>query len=371
MGDEGTPPGPPRFPPVDEPPPPPGWPPPGAGNGYPPPHGYGGPSGPSGYPSGPGGHWLHPLDVGRAFGSSWRLFRLRWRPMLGAMLAITVPVALVQALVQGYVVGPALETWTDQYLAAIRSGNVTSVPLPPPIISLTYVVALIAGILGFIANAAVIHIVDANYRGGSATATEGLRAAFGRVMTLLGIYLALIGIFIAVAIIGALIITILVVLGAVIGDVGLTVLLSLIGVIGLIAAVIFFALRWSLAPQAAMIEGVGALKALGRSWRLITGSTWRLLGYFLLIGLVLFGFIIVGSIVAALVGSLFGSPVRVGSALATMGPLATTVSALLSAVLFALVTPWWVTLLTLFYYDLRWRRGEPLAGAATAPAVPA
>lgn len=288
--------------------------------------------------------------------------------MLGALLAITVPVALVSAVVQGYVIGPALETWTDQYLAAVRSGDVTSVPLPPPIISLTYVIALLSGILGMVANAAVIHIVDANYRGGSASAMEGLRAAFGRVLTLVGIFLALVGIFIAVAVIGGLLITALVLLGAVIGDVGLTILLSLIGIVGLIAAIIFFAVRWSLAPQAAMIEGVGARKALGRSWRLITGSTWRLLGYFVLIGLVLFGFIILGSIAAALVGSLFGS--TAGSGLRTMGPLATTVSALLSAVLFALISPWVTTLLTLFYYDLRWRRGEPLAGAATAPVAP-
>jgi hypothetical protein len=262
--------------------------------------------------------------------------------MLGAVLAITVPVALVSALVQGYVIGPAVETWTDQYLAALRSGDVTGVPLPPPIISLTYVIALISGILGMVANAAVIHIADANYRGGSASATDGLRAAFGRVLTLVGIFLALIGIFIAVAVIGGLLITALVLLGAVIGDVGLTILLSLIGIVGLIAAIIFFAVRWSLAPQAAMIEGVGALKALGRSWRLITGSTWRLLGYFVLIVLVLFGFIIVGSIVAAIVGSLFGSTAGSGR---TLGPLATTVSALLSSVLFALITPWWVTLL--------------------------
>ena len=257
-----------------------------------------------------------------------------------------------------------------QYVAALRTGDVTSVPLPPPIISLTYVIALISGILGMVANAAVIHIADANYRGGSASAMEGLRAAFGRLLTLVGIFLALVGIFIAVAVIGGLIITVLVLLGAVIGDVGLTILLSLIGVVGLIAAIIFFAVRWSLAPQAVMIEGVGTRKALGRSWRLITGSTWRLLGYFVLIGLVLFGFIILGSIVAALVGGLFGSPLGTGAA-RTMGPLATTVSALLSAVLFALITPWWVTLLTLFYYDLRWRRGEPLADAATtAPVAP-
>jgi hypothetical protein len=191
------------------------------------------------------------------------------------------------------------------------------------------------------------------------------------VITLLGIFLALIGIFIAVAVIGGLVIIVMVLLGAAIGDVGLTILLSLIGVVGLIAAFIFFALRWSLAPQAAMIEGVGVLKALGRSWRLVTGSTWRLLGYLLLIGLVMFGFIIVASIFAGIVVLLFGSPVRVGSGLQTMSPLAATVSALLSSVLFALITPWWVTLLTLFYYDLRWRRGEPMPGAATAPAVSA
>src|SRR5262249_21924686 len=61
MSDQGTPPGPPRFPPIEEPPSPPsGWPPPGSGNQPPMAHG----TPPQGYP---GGHWLHPLDVGRTF----------------------------------------------------------------------------------------------------------------------------------------------------------------------------------------------------------------------------------------------------------------------------------------------------------------
>jgi len=158
------------------------------------------------------------------------------------------------------------------------------------------------------------------------------------------------------------------------GDTGLTVLLSLIGAVGLIAAVIFFALRWSLAPQVVMVEGAGALKSLGRSWRLIDGSTWRLLGYYLLLVLIFIGyFLVVGLIVGGVQLLLFGPGFRIenGQILPLFNPLAVVFSTFLSALALALISPLWVTVLTLFYFDLRWRRGEPLPNSATAPAVAA
>ena len=170
---------------------------------------------------------------------------------------------------------------------------------------------------------------------------------------------------------GCSLITLLVVVGALIGDAGLTILLALIGAVGLIAAIIFFALRWSLAPQVVMVEGAGALNSLGRSWRLINGSTWRLLGYYLLLVLIFIGYVLaVGLIVAGVQLILFGPGFRVenGAIVALFNPLAVVFSTILSAVALAFISPFWVTVLTLFYFDLRWRRGEPLpAPAATSP----
>jgi hypothetical protein len=357
MSDEGTPTGPPKFPPVEEPPPPPswpqtgqGWPPPGPDQSVPPGPAQGGPYGR------PGGHWLHPLDVGRAFSSSWRLFKLRWKPMVGAILAVSLPVAIVSGLLQGWVIGPAMAEWTQQYLDALRTGDLSGVPLPPASASLAYVIAIASGIFGLVGNAAVITIVDASYRGGTAGAGDGLRAAFRRIVTLIGILFALFGLFIGIALIGALLITLLVVVGA------------------LIAAIVFFALRWSLAPQVAMVEGVGALKSLGRSWRLIDGSTWRLLGYYLLIGLVLIGFVLLTGLIVGIIQTIFFGPsfrIENGQVIPLSNPVALFMSSIFSSLALAIITPWWVTLLTLFYFDLRWRRGEQLPGDATTPAATA
>jgi hypothetical protein len=294
--------------------------------------------------------------------------------MVGAILIVTLPVAVLSAVVQGYIVSTTMQDWLEQYLAAVRAGDVSNLPLPPATFALTYVIGIVSGILGMIANAAVINIVDASYRGSTSTASQGLRAAFGRTPTFIGIFAALIGLFLAIALIGLLVITALVVVGALLGDAGLTILLSLIGAVGLVAAIIFFALRWSLAPQVVMVEGAGALKSLGRSWRLIDGSTWRLLGYYLLLALIFIGyFLVVGLIVGGLQLLLFGPGFRIesGQIVPLFNPLALAFSTILSALALALVSPLWVTVLTLFYFDLRWRRGEPLPNAATAPAVAA
>ena len=266
--------------------------------------------------------------------------------MVAAILVVSLPVALLSAVIQGYVVSTSMQDWLEQYFAAVRAGEVSNLPLPPASFGLTYVIGILSGILGMIANAAVINIVDASYRGSTSTAGQALRAAFGRTLTFIGIFAALIGVFLAVALIGLLLITALVVVGALLGDAGLTILLSLIGAVGLIAAIIFFALRWSLAPQVVMVEGASALKSLGRSWRLIDGSTWRLLGYYLLLALIFIGyFLVVGLIVGGLQLLLFGPGFRIenGQIVALFNPLALVFSTVLSALALAIISPLWVT----------------------------
>jgi hypothetical protein len=259
-----------------------------------------------------------------------------------------------------------MDALRDQYLSALQGGSLPTLSVAPGALGLTYLIGIVASILSLIANASVIHIVAANYGGGRATATEGLRAAFGRTLTLVGIYVVEILLYVAIALIGFVAIVLLVVVGALIGDAGLTILLTLIGVVGLFAAFVFFALRWSLAPQAAIIEGTAALKSLGRSWRLVNGSTWRLLGYALLIGLITVGLSLVGLIGATVVDVVLSG----GSAGAT-NPIAVVIGGVLSGLVVLAFVPWFVAVLTLFYFDLRWRRGEPLPNnaAKTAPAA--
>ena len=116
---------------------------------------------------------------------------------------------------------------------------------------------------------------------------------------------------------------------------------------------VFVSIRWTFWPQAVILDGTGPLGSLGRSWRLIAGSTWRVIGYALLFGLaagILQGLLAqVGLIVVdALAGVLPDDPELV---------LRFAVNTL-ATLLLAPVVP---VAMTLLYLDLRIRRGERLA----------
>lgn len=368
MGDEETPSGPPRFPPVDESDPPTGYPPAGF-----PPGGYGPPGYPPGDPTGRR-HWLHPLDVGRTFGAAFRLYRLHWKQMLGAMAVLYLPALLLYALVEAFIVGPPMAAWQNEYTAALLRGDLNELPLPPAVVLLSFVGALVIGAIAMLASAAVIHVADASYRGGSATAGQAIRTALARAETLIGVFFVLFAGVLAVVFIGILATVVLALLGFVVGGASLAVFAGLIGAVGTFVAIVFVALRWSLVVQAVICEGAGALAAVGRSWRLVSGSTWRLLGYNLLFFVIL---ALIGVVVGAIVLLVFrpnidftpGSP----SAPVTMSPVSLLAQSLFGGLASLLFTPWWLIVLTLFYYDLRWRRGEEIpdqSAASGAPAAP-
>jgi hypothetical protein len=361
MGDEETPSGPPRFPPVDEGDRPTAYPPPGF-----PPAGYGPPGYPPGYPPGRR-HWLHPLDVGRTFGAAFRLYRLHWKAMLGAMAILFLPALVLFSLVEAFIVGPAMVAWQNEYTAALLRGDLNELPLPPAVVLLSFVGGLVIGAVSMLSSGAVIHVADAAYRGGSATAGQAVRAALDRAGTLIGVFFVLFAGVLAAAFIGVLATVVLALLGLLVGGASLAVFASLIGAVGTIVAIVFLGLRWCLAVQAVMCDGAGAVASVGRSWRLVSGSTWRLLGYnMLFIAILLLIGVVVGVIVLLVFrpnidftpGSLT-SPV-------TMSPVSLLAQSLLGGLASLLFTPWWLIVLTVFYYDLRWRRGEEIPDQSVA-----
>ncbi|HEX6450970.1 MAG TPA: glycerophosphoryl diester phosphodiesterase membrane domain-containing protein [Trebonia sp.] len=63
----------------------------------------------------------------------------------------------------------------------------------------------------------------------------------------------------------------------------------LVGVIGGLTATVFAAMvwiRWQLVVPVAVLERAGPLKSMGRSWRLVRGSWWRVLGILILTDLI-------------------------------------------------------------------------------------
>jgi hypothetical protein len=131
---------------------------------------------------------------------------------------------------------------------------------------------------------------------------------------------------------------------------------ALLVMAALIVLILFVSIRWTFWPQAVVLDATGPVGSLGRSWRLIAGSTWRVVGYALLFGLatgVLQGLLAqIGLIVIDALAAILAEPVRLvlGFAINT-----------LTALLLAPVVP---VAMTLLYIDLRIRRGEGLSERA-------
>jgi hypothetical protein len=117
--------------------------------------------------------------------------------------------------------------------------------------------------------------------------------------------------------------------------VGLSALLGCFAIVGAVIGLFFFGTRLGLAPYAAA-DGVGPLRALGRSWSLTRGGFWRVLGIWLTFAV------------------LTGLPAYIGSQFAvSSAPLAYLVLLpLIQVVTAPLMVMTWVALL----YDQRVRR---------------
>src|SRR5262249_50565975 len=116
--------------------------------------------------------------------------------------------------------------------------------------------------------------------------------------------------------------------------------------------VVIIGIRWSMAVPVVMLERLGPLASLGRSWRLVKGSAWRV-----------FGITALAQVIASCVSGVIGMPFSIASRGSVMfspvtHPTGTSefVSVFGSAVAGAVTTPLLVGVAVLLYTDLRMRK---------------
>jgi hypothetical protein len=209
-------------------------------------------------------------------------------------------------------------------------------------ILLIILVSVVGGIFGgMVVSAAVIHIGDSIFRGRPVTIRGALSKALRRLPALIGATL-LYGLAVfGIALIGFTFGGILAAGG------GFAVFLGIVAFVASFAAIVFIAMRWSLMVQTVVIENQGAVEGLSRSWRLVAGSGWRVIGYALFVGLI-------GAMIGAIISAIPDLLLRLSPA-STPGVI---VSGVLQGLVTILVAP--LALITLFlYYDLRYKHGEP------------
>lgn len=137
----------------------------------------------------------------------------------------------------------------------------------------------------------------------------------------------------------------LIVVGAAIGaDAGVFFVLA--AFVLLIYPGLLFVVRFRFAPPMVMIEDLRGTRALGRSWRLARGHSWRIFGIMLLVGLM-----------TAVVGGVIALPFDIAAGF--MGGVAGSgwaVQALGASISGILTTPYATLVTVLLYFDIRIRK---------------
>ena len=326
------------------------------------PGGYGPPGAPPSYPRWqsqpqapkPGVIPLRPLGVGEILDGAFTSIRRNPRATLGiaallltasAVITTTLSLILVHYVGTVNLPSPGQQLTTEQ--ASRLLTRLAEVLAPTAAVSI-----VLAFIVDTVLTGMLTVVIGRSVLGHKITAGEAWQIARPRMAALIGatllIPLILIGLWVAYAIV-------LVILAVLHAPGGLIGGLAALGAIAGIILTIWFTVMFRMAAQAVVLERAGPVRALGRSWRLVRGSFWRVFGITLLAGLI----VVVTAGVLQIPFSLLAALAGGGHSLlpATSGSVAgILISAVGGVVAGAVARPISAGVAVLLYVDLRMRR---------------
>ncbi len=276
---------------------------------------------------------LRPLGVGDIIDRVIRL--LRTRPMLYVLIA-GLP-ALVVAILQR-LVGISRTFDLNDFIPTVSPSGQPVAPTiaNQPVGVAPTLVVLFAIVLSLVQSAALVEAVSRRYLGGDVTVRDayvrGLRAT-PRIIGSLVVAILLLSLLVGVP---------LLVLAVVAGATNLP-LLFLLWLPIFFVVLPFFLVSWSVALPAVQLEGAGPVASLRRSWRLVSGNRWRVIGLVLLLSVVQ---TVIGVLFTTIFLVSFVTDAAARTVLQEVANLASTV----------IVTPLSYATLVVLYYDLRVRK---------------
>jgi len=293
---------------------------------------------------------LRPLGFGEILDVGIKLCLRNWRVLVMCVVWLVLPAQIVSVSVLLSVAPDALDPTSQQ---PIESGEETR------FIVAQGISALVQGAVYLVSTAACFKALADAYLGSEPGARRSLSFGLRQVPRLLALYLLW---FLA--------------FGLVFGVLaGLTALAGpgvLVALLALIPLAFYLGICWSLATPALLFEDAGPVRALKRSYALVRGSWWRVLGV-LMVGVLL---------VSILSGILQAILTFIPAALADGNEVVLAITAVIAGtVAVTLTTPFTAAVFALVYFDQRVRRegfdlellaqglGERAPDAATAPAV--
>jgi hypothetical protein len=314
---------------------------------------------------------LRPLGVGEILDGAFTSIRRNPRATLGIaalLLTASAVITTTLSLILAHYVGtvnlptPGQQLTTEQATRLLtRMGEVLAPTAAVSIVLAFIVDTVLTGLLTVVIGRSVL--------GHKITAGEAWQIARPRMAALIGTTLLIPLILVGLWAVYAIVLVILAVLhapGALIGG------LAALGAIAGIILTIWFTIMFRMAAQAVVLERAGPVRALARSWRLVRGSFWRVLGITLLAGLI----VVVTAGVLQIPFSLFAAMAGGGNSLlpSTGGNVAgILISAVGGVVAGAVARPISAGVAVLLYVDLRMRREgldlvlQTAAGGSSTP----
>ncbi len=273
---------------------------------------------------------LRPLDFGGVFDQAFRLYTGHWRTLLAISAVVMVPLGIVSLLITIAVFPDLDAALTDPDLINASPEEVldlmAGVLLPSLFIGLLNIVGL------WLIQGACTHAVAEVYMGREPDWRDSLAAGFRRLPSYLGAMILM-----GLGIIGGL-------------------FLCLVGAV-------WFGVMWAVTIPALIAEDLGPWGALKRSWELIQGSFWRVLGL-----------TIVSGMIVGIVGIALSSPSQFvvfsgGSLTATQST-----SQVANTLAYTLTLPFQALVAVVIYFDQRVRKEafdlHALSAGLQQPATP-
>jgi membrane-anchored glycerophosphoryl diester phosphodiesterase (GDPDase) len=245
---------------------------------------------------------LRPLDFGTVLGACFQVLRRNPRPTFGAALLLNALVVFLSSGISTILVFTGFDR-------AARANAADADTILAGTVALIIVSGLLAVAVSIVAQALLQGIISIEVSratlGEKRTLRELIALGRGRWWALIG-WTALIG----VAAVAAFSVLIAITVGFFIpGDPVLAlvgVVVILLGGLVLVAAAIFLATKLAFVPAAIVIERLTLGDAIGRSWRLVRGAFWRVLGTLALV-----------TVMVNIAASIVTTPFQLGATFAT------------------------------------------------------
>lgn len=282
---------------------------------------------------------LRPMNMGDLLDATFALYRRNFALFAGIAAVLGVPQAIINIAIA--LVRPPVPRFTTTTGTGALNYDFTG-------LGQSYALLGAGGIVGFlfglIVTGALARAIAARYMGEPMTIKEAYASlGIGTFVTLLIASLVLtVGGLIAFFLALGLVIAAAIVLSNIIGPIA--VLLGVLLGIGIVVGAIYLGVSFLFFPEVIVLERRGVFTCFSRSWRLVSGSWWRVFGIYIVLA-ILAGILtsVAGAAAAALLG--FGS-----------GGLASAAGAAINSIASILIQPFQRGALVLLYYDMRIRK---------------